>query len=57
MAMQCKGLIVLALILLVSLAWISTDRNSPKIQAHRRQCLTSSIEAALRSTRESLRAY
>jgi hypothetical protein len=34
------------------LAWISTDRNSPKIQGHRRQCLTSSIEAALRSTRE-----
>lgn len=39
------------------LAWISTDRNSPKIQAQRRQCLTSSIEAALRSTREPLRAY
>src|SRR3989304_2853965 len=34
------------------LAWISTARNSPKIQAHRRQCLTPSIEAALRSTRE-----
>ena len=33
------------------LAWISTDRNSPKIRAHRRQCLTSSIEAALHSTR------
>jgi hypothetical protein len=34
------------------LAWISMDRNSPKIQAHRRQGLTSSIEATLRSTTE-----
>ena len=34
------------------LAWISTDPNSPKFQGHRRQCLTSSVGAALRSTRE-----
>jgi len=33
------------------LAWISTDRNSPKISAHRGQCLTSSSAAARRSTR------
>jgi hypothetical protein len=35
-----------------TLAWISTDRNSPKIPAHRSgECLTSSIAAACRSTR------
>ena len=33
------------------LAWISTDPNSPKFQGHRRPGLTSSVEAAVRSTR------
>jgi|SRR6266542_1289358 len=33
------------------LAWISTDRNSPKFPGHRRQCLTLSVEAAARATR------
>ena len=32
------------------LAWISTDPNSPKFQGHRRQGLSSSIDAAGRST-------
>jgi Uma2 family endonuclease len=33
------------------LAWISTDRDSPKIRAPRRRCLTSSSAGAGRSTR------
>jgi len=34
------------------LAWISTDRNSPKIRAHCCQCLTSSIGALRTLSRE-----